>query len=60
LSGHSTNKLNPQSRKGLNRKPSNDQEIIHTVSLGLIHITDISFPWNRKGLWKPLKTMWKS
>ena len=39
---------------------SNDQEIIHTVYLGLIHITDISFPRNRKGLLKPLKTLWKS
>ena len=33
---------------------------IHTVSCGLIQITDISFPRNREGSCKPLKTLWKS
>ena len=33
---------------------------IHTVSCWLIQITDISFPRNREGSCKPLKTLWKS
>ena len=45
---------------GFNRKPSNDQEIIHTLSLGLIQITDRSFPRNSEGHLKPLKTLWRS
>ena len=41
-------------------KRNGNQEIIHTVFLGLIHITDISFPRNRKGSFKPLKRLWRS
>ena len=37
-----------------------DSEIVYTVPCGLIQTTDISFPRNREGLWKPLKTFWKS
>jgi len=34
--------------------------VLRTVSNGLVQLTDISFPCNREGSLKPLKTLWRS
>jgi len=50
----------PDVSKGFEQKALKYSRKIHTVSCGFIQTSDISFPRNRKGSYKPLKTLWKS